>query len=137
LGVSKPKGLQRIDEIGSFRPYTHLPLYTVNISICSVDYFCCGSHAFVDFVHMLPSNENGNLKIMKILKFKRFVYYEQSGCLEMVKICIYNIIKNSWHRVTCMWRIMLFLQIYHVVTCQWRGASERSILNQIGLRYGV
>ena len=60
------------------------------------------------------------------LKLNWFDCYEQSDRSKKILTYIYHIIKYSWHKVTCMWPVMWFLQISNSSTC--KGEQVRNVI---------
>jgi hypothetical protein len=74
---------------------------------------------------------NGNLVNMKDLRFrvKMMCLLRTIRLFKKSIICIYHIIKYSWHRFTLNWTVMWFLYISHATV---KGSKWEICFNQIG-----
>jgi hypothetical protein len=61
-------------------------------------------------------------------KVNYLVCYDQLDSLKKVTMRICYIIKYSWSKVTRMWPVMEFLQIFQEATCQLRGRQVRNVI---------
>jgi hypothetical protein len=55
----------------------------------------------------------------------------QSSFWKTFSLAIACVMDWMVHRVSHLWTVMGFYQIYHAITYQWRGAGARSDFNQI------